>query len=287
MAVTTVHAQLIRYTDSGNQIVINLKNTGNDVSIDRSLNTNLPTSATSLQKLANSFGALAFKSSLSKSDVGLGNVDNTADSSKSVKYATSSGSANTVAWSNISSKPTSYPPSTHTHSQYLEKSTYEYSKELACGASDVYILLGAFPCYDSNVTIEIACTSTTSYYGVLMIATQNVSDAGGGLLDLKLYGDMQDALGPKLFVQYVSGSSNVSVYMKGDSWGKYVLHVQANALRTTPTGICTKVSAIPDTANRKPVNVSKTLLDAKVSDTDCIVIQKTTPSKTCLWAKID
>lgn len=37
-----------------------------------------------------------------KSEVGLGNVDNTADSAKSVKYATSAGS---VAWSNVSGRP--------------------------------------------------------------------------------------------------------------------------------------------------------------------------------------
>lgn len=49
--------------------------------------------------------------SLTKGDVGLGNVDNTADANKSVKYATSAGSANTassansVAWGNVSGKP--------------------------------------------------------------------------------------------------------------------------------------------------------------------------------------
>lgn len=51
----------------------------------------------------------------SKSDVGLGNVDNTADSAKSVKYATSAGSAGSVAWDNVSGKPSSYPPTGHSH----------------------------------------------------------------------------------------------------------------------------------------------------------------------------
>ena len=49
--------------------------------------------------------------SLSKSKVGLGNVDNTADSAKSVKYAASAGTANSVAWSNVSGKPGSLPAS--------------------------------------------------------------------------------------------------------------------------------------------------------------------------------
>lgn len=52
---------------------------------------------------------------LTKSDIGLSNVDNTADSAKSVKYATSAGSANSVAWGNVSGKPSTYPPSSHTH----------------------------------------------------------------------------------------------------------------------------------------------------------------------------
>ena len=86
MATTTVaHASLIRYDSAGNQLVINLKNTGDDVSISRSNNGHLPTTVTSAQTLANSLGALAFKSSLSKSDVGLGSVDNIADANKSVK----------------------------------------------------------------------------------------------------------------------------------------------------------------------------------------------------------
>lgn len=46
---------------------------------------------------------------LAKGDVGLGNVDNTADSAKSVKYATSAGSANSVAWDNVSGRPSSLP----------------------------------------------------------------------------------------------------------------------------------------------------------------------------------
>lgn len=46
------------------------------------------------------------KPSYSKSEVGLGKVDNTADADKSVKYAATAGSANSVAWSNVSGKPT-------------------------------------------------------------------------------------------------------------------------------------------------------------------------------------
>lgn len=51
------------------------------------------------------------KPSYSKSEVGLGNVDNTADAAKSVKYAASAGSAGSVAWANVSGKPSSMPAS--------------------------------------------------------------------------------------------------------------------------------------------------------------------------------
>ena len=89
MATTTYHAQLIKYLANGDQYILNLKNTGDDVSISRSSNGNLPAGATTAQGLANSLGALAFRSSLGKGDVGLGNVDNTADANKSVNYASS------------------------------------------------------------------------------------------------------------------------------------------------------------------------------------------------------
>ena len=36
-------------------------------------------------------------------------------SSQSVKYATSAGSANAVAWSKVTGKPSSYPPASHSH----------------------------------------------------------------------------------------------------------------------------------------------------------------------------
>lgn len=58
------------------------------------------------------------KPTYTKAEVGLGNVDNTADKNKSVKYATSAGSAGTassVDWSGVKNPPTTYAPSAHTH----------------------------------------------------------------------------------------------------------------------------------------------------------------------------
>lgn len=65
-----------------------------------------------------SWAKASTKPAYSKTEIGLGNVDNTADSNKSVKYATSAGSAKTatnVAWSGITGKPSSFTPSSHSH----------------------------------------------------------------------------------------------------------------------------------------------------------------------------
>lgn len=58
------------------------------------------------------------KPTYTKDEVGLGNVDNTADANKSVKYATSAGianSASSVDWSGVQNKPSTFTPSAHTH----------------------------------------------------------------------------------------------------------------------------------------------------------------------------
>lgn len=60
----------------------------------------------------------ATKPSYTKAEVGLGKVDNTADADKSVKRATTAGtadSANSVAWENVKDKPTIFPVEAHNH----------------------------------------------------------------------------------------------------------------------------------------------------------------------------
>ena len=49
---------------------------------------------------------------ITPANIGLGNVNNTADSAKSVAYATNAGG---VAWTNVTGKPSTYPASSHTH----------------------------------------------------------------------------------------------------------------------------------------------------------------------------
>ena len=154
---TTVHAQLIRYATNGDQIIVNLKSAGSDISIDRSTNTKLPSTVSSAQTLADALGNLAFKNSLGKGDVGLGNVDNTADSAKSVKYATSAGSAGSAT------KATQDSAGQTINSTYI--------KSLTVSGRSVTITKG------DNTTSTITTQDTNTTYGVFAKAT---ADAAGG-----------------------------------------------------------------------------------------------------------
>ena len=68
----------------------------------------------------------ATKPSYTKSEVGLGKVDNTADADKTVKRATTAGTAdtaNSVTWENVKDKPTTFPAADHNHdSRYYTES---------------------------------------------------------------------------------------------------------------------------------------------------------------------
>ena len=154
---TTVHAQLIRYATNGDQIIVNLKSAGSDISIDRSTNTKLPSTVSSAQTLADALGNLAFKNSLGKGDVGLGNVDNTADSAKSVKYATSAGSAGSAT------KATQDSAGQTINSTYI--------KSLSASGRTITITKG------DGTTSTLTTQDTNTTYGVFAKAT---ADAAGG-----------------------------------------------------------------------------------------------------------
>ena len=123
----------------------------------------------------------------SKSTVGLGNVDNTADSAKSVKYATSAGSANAVAWGNVSGKPTTFTPASHTHNYAgsasaggSANSAVKLDTATAGSTTQPVYFTGGKPTaigytIQSNVPENAKFTDTT--YSVFKAAT---TDAAGG-----------------------------------------------------------------------------------------------------------
>lgn len=135
-------------------------NTTNAVSITVGGTTKNITAAT--MKTSLGLGSLAYKSSLGKADVGLGNVDNTADADKSVKYATTAGSAkasDVYDWAKASTKPL-YKTSEVTE----ETNLYFTSKRAIDACSGTYLSLanggtvkGALAL---SSTLSVASTST-------------------------------------------------------------------------------------------------------------------------------
>lgn len=135
----------------------------------------------------------------------------------------------------------------------LEKTTYEYNKELAIGSSGK-VCIGKFPCYDSNISVEIKSTTNTTYNGTLIIATQNINTSLGGTYKAVVYGDENKTLTNSIKIEYKSGSNIISVYINLPAWSKNILHIQCVSLRGTPTDIATMVDSIPSTATIVPTN---------------------------------
>lgn len=144
----------------------------------------------------------------------------------------------------------------------LGKTTYEYNKELAIGSTGK-VCIGKFPMYDSNISVEIKSTTSTTYNGTLVIATQNINTTGGGSYTATVYGDASNSLTDAIKIQYLSGSNVFSVYVNLPSWSKNLLHIQCVALAGTPTDIATTVTEVPSTATIVPTNALKAQLDAK------------------------
>lgn len=135
----------------------------------------------------------------------------------------------------------------------LDKTTYEYNKEINFGSSGK-LLIGKFPCYDSNVTITISSATSVTYHCTAILATQNINTSGGGVFKWETYGDSSNAVTPNLYAKYASGSNVIEIYFSPTGWSKNLIHIQAVSLPSAPTNICENVSSIPTEANRQPTN---------------------------------
>lgn len=135
----------------------------------------------------------------------------------------------------------------------LEKAGYEYNKTLALGSTG-YVCIGKFPCYDSNISVEIKSTTNTTYNGTLVIATQNINTSLGGYYKAVVYGDENKTLTDKIKISYLTGSNVFSVYINLPPWSKNILHIQCVDLAGSPTDIATTITEIPSTATIVPTN---------------------------------
>ncbi len=157
-------------------------------------------------------------------------------------------------------KDNSGTKSTHTHTKdqitdfpvipdisgKLDKLTYEWNKSISFGSSG-YLLIGKFPCYDTNITIDIDSTTSTTYHATLVIATQNINTSRGGTYVCNVYDDANNTVTGSFKIQYSSGSRNFNVYFAPQSWSKNLVHIRAVGLQSAPTEseICTNVNSIP------------------------------------------
>lgn len=149
----------------------------------------------------------------------------------------------------------------------LDKTTYEYNKELALGGSGK-VCIGKFPMYDSNITVNINSTTSTTYHATLVIATQNINTSRGGSYTATVYGDEDNKLTNTIQVHYSTGSNIFSVYINLPGWSKNLLHIQAVSLAGEPTNIATLVDAIPKVADSDKVaivNANATAISSAVS----------------------
>lgn len=145
---------------------------------------------------------------------------------------------------------------------FLEKTTYEISKELACGQNGK-VCLGKFGAYDTNITIELNITTSTTYHATIVIHSQNVVANGtGGAVGCNVYDDADNHITPllKIFRPYGSASRQIEVYADLPGWSKNLVHVQAVAVSTGGmTDVLTSVTEIPTSIDGKrlitPVNV--------------------------------
>lgn len=123
----------------------------------------------------------ATKPSYTKAEVGLGKVDNTADADKTVKRATTAGtadSANSVAWGNVKNKPATFPVEAHTHDDryYTEA---EVNGKLGskvdnteAGANGLFSKLGAWTANPTDDTYFIRQdTGGTNQFGRVKFST--------------------------------------------------------------------------------------------------------------------
>lgn len=131
----------------------------------------------------------------------------------------------------------------------LDKTTYEVNKTIDFGSSGV-LYVGKFKVYDTNVTCEITSTTSVTYSGKLVIATQNYV-----ITQMTVYGDAANTVAPNFYVKPSSESNPyIEVYFKPSSLSKNVVHIYGSNIQAEPTNVCTNVPSVPSTATLKPKN---------------------------------
>lgn len=157
----------------------------------------------------------------------------------------------------------------------LNKLDYEWNKELGFGGAGC-LYIGRFYVYDSNITIDISSSTSTTYNGRLIIATQN-----GQIRAKNVYGDASNTMTDSFYIKE-EGLLNTSpvtqwlqIYFVPAAWSKNIIKITANGLYgCDESTVCTHVAAKPEDATVQPTNLYDTFIkntDIATSDTLGIV----------------
>lgn len=145
----------------------------------------------------------------------------------------------------------------------LDKVTYEYNKEISFSSTG-FLKIGSFPMYDSAIVIDIDATTSQTYHGTVVIASQNVSTSSiGSAHTVSVYDDPSGIIANSLRVTWASGSRNYNVFFVPQSYSKNLIHIRACTLPAAPTDICiSQTGTVPTTTSGlEPTNVLNTKAD--------------------------
>lgn len=163
--------------------------------------------------------------------------------SQSVKYATSAGSAGSVAWGNVSGKPSSYTPSSHTHDDRYYTETEINTKlgaKLGAVSANGYYGMARPDGVECQDKIYAGTDVETSY------GTEHFSATGDDQANIKTLSDV--AMATKVSLPYHADGSQCKVYTYQDII-KIYCEIQklilaetsyCNALNTYVRGLNTK-----------------------------------------------
>lgn len=123
---------------------------------------------------------------------------------------------------------------------------YEYNKALSFGNTGA-LYIGKFPIYDTNITVDISCTTSTTYSGKLVIACQNHV-----IMKASVFGDYSNIVTSSIYYKLVDNT--VEIYFTPQAWSKNVIHITGCGIQGEVTHVCENISTIPSDATSKPEN---------------------------------
>lgn len=133
-------------------------------------------------------------------------------------------------------------PQTQINEIALAKLPKEYAMQVNTGGTAEYIHIGSFPIYDTNITVDISCTATSTFTGrVVFPCTNHVVNTP------YVYGDPYRELSSRLF--YSLQNNTIDLYFQAPEYQKLMYKVWYDtAGDAEPTVDGSRLSTLPSTA---------------------------------------